>query len=88
MFYTSKQVEVGLLALIKDLLPILFLSLIMYGIVWLIVSCFESVYIQLGIGIPVGAFLYLGGAYAFKIKEIKYLNIVTKKLNYGIKRIH
>ena len=80
MFYTSKEVEVSLFALIKDLMPIFGLSLTMYGVVWWIASCFENVYVQLGIGITVGVLLYVGGAYLLKIKELKYIVSLTKKV--------
>lgn len=88
MFYTSKEVEVSLFALIKDLMPVLGLSLAMFGMVWWIASCFDNVYVQLGIGITVGILLYLGGAYLLKIKELNYIVSLTKKLNYGIKRFY
>lgn len=88
MFYTSKEVEVSLFALIKDLMPVLGLSLAMFGMVWWIASCFDNVYVQLGIGITVGILLYLGGAYLLKIKELNYIVLLTKKLNYGIKRFY
>ena len=88
MFYTSKEVEVSLFALIKDLMPVLGLSLAMFGVVWWIASCFDNVYVQLGVGIIVGILLYLGGAYLLKIKELNYIVSLTKKLNYGIKRFY
>ena len=88
MFYTSKEVEVSLFALIKDLLPVMALSLTMFGIVWWIASCFDNVYVQLGLGITVGILLYLGGAYLLKIKELNYIVSLTKKINYGIKRFY
>lgn len=80
MFYTSKEVDVNLFALIKDLMPVMGLSFTMYGVVWWIVSCFNNVYIQLGVGLTVGFLLYLGGAYLLKIKELDYVFLLTKKL--------
>ena len=89
MFYTSKEIEVSLFALIKDIMPVLGLSFTMYGVVWWIASCFNNVYVQLGLGITVGILLYLGGAYLLKIKELDYFFLLTKKLkNYGIKRFY
>lgn len=88
MYYTSKQVEVSLFALVKDLIPILVLSLMMCGLVWWLSSHFEDVYFQLTIGVPVGLLFYLGGSYLVRIKELEYIHVIIKKLNYGIKRIH
>lgn len=88
MFYTSKEVEVSLFSLIKDLIPVLCLSLSMFGIVWWVASGFENVYIQLALGITVGVLLFFGGAYLLKIKELNYIVSLTKKLNYGIKRFY
>ena len=88
IFYTSRQVEISLYSLIKDLLPILSLSLGMFGIVMLATSGFENIYAQLCVGILVGVLFYFGGAYLMKIKELEYVYNLTKKLNYGIKRFY
>ena len=87
MFYTSRQVRIGLFTLIKDLMPILLLSLCMALIVWMVSGRFENVYIQLIVGLLIGGFVYVGGAYLLKIKEINYIFVLSKKIkNYGIKR--
>ena len=88
MFYTSRQVEISLYSLIKDLLPILSLSLGMFGIVMLATTWLEYIYVQLCVGILVGVLFYIGGAYLLKIKELEYVYNLTKKLNYGIKRFY
>ena len=88
MYYTSKEVEVSLYALIKDLLPILGISLIMFGIVWLVNVYFENIYIQLTVGVVLGAVFYGGGAYLLKIRELSYVFNLIKKMNYGIKRFY
>ena len=88
MFYTSRQVEISLYALVKDLLPVLGLSLTMFGIVLLATSSLENHYAQLCVGIFVGVFIYFGGAYLLKIKELNYVFVISKKINYGIKRFY
>ena len=88
MFYTSRQVEISLYSLIKDLLPILSLSLGMFGVVMLATTWLENIYAQLCVGILVGVLFYIGGAYLLKIKELEYVYNLTKKLNYGIKRFY
>jgi O-antigen/teichoic acid export membrane protein len=88
MYFTSKEIEVSLYTLIKDLVPILGLSVTMFGLVcWATISL-ENIFVQLGIGIIVGVLFYVGGAYLLNIKELKYISLLTKKLNYGIKRFY
>lgn len=88
MFFTSKQVEVSLCSLIKDLMPFLGLAFTMFGIVFLVITVIGNVYCQLGVGIILGILLYLGGAYLLKIRELDYIFLLTKKLNYGIKSFY
>jgi O-antigen/teichoic acid export membrane protein len=88
MFYTSKQMEVGLFTLIKDLIPSLGLSLIMFCVVKWITAGIGNAYIQLCVGITVGILLYVGGAYLLKIRELNYVYLLSKKLNYGTKRFY
>lgn len=89
MFYTSKQVEISLFTLIKDLIPILTLSLSMFVVVWFISRTVENIYLQLQIGFFIGGLFYTGGAYIFKIKELSYIYVLSKKLkNHGIKRFY
>lgn len=89
MFYTSRQVRIGLFTLIKDLFPILLLSLCMALIVWMISGRFENVYIQLVVGLLIGGLFYFGGAYLLKIREFNYIVVLLKKVvNYGIKRFY
>lgn len=73
MFYASRQVNIRLLTLIKDLLPVLFLSLGMYMIIWLIIGRLENVFIQLVVGLLMGVLVYGGGAFLMKMKEMNYL---------------
>lgn len=88
MYYTSRQVEISLFALIIDLLPVFILSLGMFGIIMLATSGIENLYIQLCVGILAGILFYLGGAYVLRIKELKCFIKLTKQLNYGIKRFY
>lgn len=88
MYYTSKQVKVSMFDLVKDLLPVLFLSLSMFAVVSFVTIVFDNVYFQLGVGFFVGILLYVGGAYIFKISELNYFYLLTKKLNYGFKRFY
>ena len=80
MYYTSREVKIGLFELIKDLLPVLSLSLFMFLAIKLATCRIESPYIQLLVGISVGALIYGGGTYMLKIKEIKYISELSKKI--------
>ena len=80
MYYTSREVKIGLFELIKDLLPVLSLSLFMFLAIKLATCRIESSYIQLLVGISVGALIYGGGTYMLKIKEIKYISELSKKI--------
>lgn len=88
MFYTSREVKISLFTLIRDLLPTMALSFLMFGIVIFVTYGLENDYAQLCVGVFVGILFYFGGAYLFKIKELKYVYNLTKKLNYGIKRFY
>ena len=80
MFYTSRQVEISLSILIKDLMPALFLSLMMFVAVMLATEKLSSVYIQLIIGLLIGGLIYGSGAYLLKIKEISYIYVLSSKI--------
>ena len=79
MYYTSREVKIGLFELIKDLMPVLSLSLFMFLAIKLATCRIESSYIQLVVGILVGVLIYGGGTYVLKIKEIKYISELSKK---------
>lgn len=80
MFYTSKQVEVSLISLIKDLLPILTLSFGMFMVVRLIAMGIDNMYTQLILGIGAGALMYIGCAYFLNIKELYFVIGIIKKV--------
>ena len=80
MYYTSRQVKISLYTLIKDLIPVLSLSLCMFLAIWLVTSKIENSYVQLLAGLTIGAFIYGGGAYLLRMKEINYITILSKKI--------
>lgn len=79
MFYTSRQVKISLYTLIKDLIPVLSLSLCMFLAIWLVTSKIGNSYVQLLAGLTIGAFIYGGGAYFLRMKEIYYITILSKR---------
>lgn len=69
-YYTGKLFNYGLLAQLKDLIPIFLHALIM-GIVVMICTGFCSMLlVKLWIGLIIGLVYYIGGAYIFKFAEL------------------
>lgn len=74
--YTGKIIHVGYIQQIKDFLPSLTLSLVMFGIILLINSLIDNLIIQIFVGGLTGAIIYIGGSYIMKfpeLEEVKYL---------------
>ena len=70
-YYTGKLINIGCLKQIRDLLPILFNSLLMGSIVCLVIQLFTNDFIKLITGIFIGVFSYIGGASFFSKQELK-----------------
>ena len=69
-YYSGKFYNYGMLAQLKDLSPILILTLIMGGVIWVSVSLISSLLLKLILGFFVGVIFYVGGAYLFKFHEL------------------
>lgn len=81
-YYTQKLIGYGYIAQMKDLLHILVHALIMSIGVWCIVQLFNSLWLQLVIGIFSGAVYYIAGAHLMRFEEIKeLLSLINKKKN-------
>lgn len=75
-YYTGKLINVGYLRQMKDLLPSLILSLIMFGTILFTNTLTDNMIAQILIGGTVGVIIYLGGSYLMKfpeLEEAKYL---------------
>lgn len=75
-WYTKKLYNYGLLKQLKDLLPVLSLSLALFVAARTMTYIFDNLYIQLLAGFGIAIVVYLGGALLFKFKEledVKYL---------------
>lgn len=69
--YTGKLICIGFLRQMCDLLPTLLLSLFMGGSVWCLITFLPLTPImQLLVGIPTGALIYLGIATLFRMQEL------------------
>ena len=79
-YYTGKLINVGFIKQMKDLFPILCLSVIMFLIVIYIVHIIPNIFMKLFIGIFVGIIVYISGSYLLKFPEVEeILNIIRKK---------
>jgi len=76
-YYSGKFYNYGLLAQLKDLLPILIHALIMGGIILLILGFISSMWLKLIIGFIIGLIYYVGGAFMLNMSELhQILNLV------------
>lgn len=80
LFFTSRQVEISLYNLIKDLMPVLCISLFMFIVIWFVTYLFDGVFLQLLLGILMGGIVYGGFAYLFKIKELNYISELLNQI--------
>lgn len=70
-YYTGKLIQVGFFRQMGDLLPIFLLSLLMGAGVWCLVTFLPlSPILQLAVGIPAGALIYVLGATLFRMPEL------------------
>ncbi len=70
-YYTGKLINIGCLKQIRDLLPILFNSLLMGSMVYLFIQLFNNDLVKLIVGAFGGSISYIGGASFFSKQELK-----------------
>ena len=81
-YYTRKLIGYGYWAQMRDLLHILVHALVMGVIVWGVVQWLDSLWMQLVIGILVGAAYYMTGAMLMRFEEFgELVALVRKKRN-------
>ena len=78
-YYTGKLINIGYLKQMKDVLPILIVSLIMGIVVYITILFFTSDFTKLIIGIPLGMFIYIVGTYLLAHEELSELVKIIKK---------
>lgn len=78
-YYTGKLINVGFLTQMKDLIPILLLSSIMYLAIYYANLFIENMILQIMIGGAIGAIIYLGGAFFFKFEELNDVKYMLKR---------
>lgn len=78
-WYTGKLYGYGFEEQIKDILPTLILSLVVFGCVTLLSSLLSNMYLKLILGGLLGVAIFGGGALLFKFEEIKELKFLLKR---------
>lgn len=79
-YYTGKLINVGFFMQMRDLLPTFVNSLIMGVIVYVAVMPLANLWLQLILGILVGAAYYLAAAYVLRLPELKeVVKIISRK---------
>ena len=75
-YYTGKLIHVGFLMQMKDLSGTFILSMIMFGIVFVICSMINNLYLQLLLGLFIGGLFFLSAIYVLKFDELKYIKTI------------
>ena len=78
-YYTGRLINVGFIRQMKDLLPIILLSLTMFGAILFINSFIETNTFRLIIGILVGLIVYILGSYILHFNELQLLFSMIKR---------
>lgn len=79
-YYTGKLINVGFFLQMRDLLPTLTLSLLMFGLVIFLSHIIYIPVLQLVCGGIMGGLFYIGTAYLLKFKELVYIkNLVNHR---------
>lgn len=79
-YYTGKLINVGFIRQMKDLLPTILLSLIMFWAILLVNGFIEVNMHRLVIGVLVGIIIYVSGSYIFNFKELQTLfSLIRRK---------
>lgn len=76
--YTGKFLKMGIFAQLRDILPILLLSGVMYFGVRLTANAMGNAILSLIISITVGLVIYIGGALIFRFPEVKELKNIRR----------
>ena len=77
-YYTGKLINVGFIRQMFDIAPTLILSMVMWVIVLFAIQFLPNKYVQLPVGILIGAAIYLAGSYLFKFPELKEVIVIYK----------
>ena len=77
--YTGKMIDVGFLRQMKDLLPSFLYSVSMGAVIWFCIKLVPNLWVQLAVGIAVGAAYYLGVSKLTRSPELDYVVQLLKE---------
>ena len=80
-YYTGKLIHCGFKEQMKDIIPILIISVITFIISFCFTKIFDNFWIQLIIGGTIGIFFYLGISWLFRFPELKESLYLIKRKN-------
>ena len=72
-FYTGKMIDVGFFKQMKDLLPSFLYSVSMGAVIWFCIKLVPNLWVQLAVGIAVGAAYYLSVSKLTRSPELDYV---------------
>jgi len=78
-YYTKKLIGLSIWQQFADITPVLILNGVMFVATLFSLKLSDNIYVQLCIGIIVGASIYLGGSWLFKLTEYKEITSIIKK---------
>ncbi len=79
-YYTGKLINVGFFKQMRDIAPTLILSMVMWVAVLFTIQYLPNIYIQLPVGILIGALIYLAGSYLLKFPKLNEVLVMYKDI--------
>lgn len=80
-YYTKKIIGYGYFSQMRDIMPVLLHSLIMFVLVLVIVYLMPTLWLKLIGGVVVGTIYYIGGAYIMRFDELNEIYAIVKHKN-------
>lgn len=77
--FTNKLLEVGFVKHIQEIIPSIFISIIMLGCVWFFISIFTDDIYKIVFGIPLGVIIYITISYLIKNSEFLFILSLVKE---------
>ena len=78
-YYTKRIIDYGFWQQMRDLLPVLGLSLLMGGVIFVLIQLITPLWLQLLVGFIVGVSLYVGIAWSFNVGGIREAKVFLKR---------
>lgn len=85
-YYTDKLINVGLFKQMRDILPTLLMSMVVFTVVYGMHFTIANIYVQCVVGFVVGLSIFLTISYMFHFSELNELNKIFQK-HFKTKRI-